>query len=68
MKFEMTGMSAQASTASTAMSASESHSLLCTVTSTLSGSLAIPASLPSHFAQNMKVAAEPNASMRMSAI
>ena len=73
MNTEMKGRNTQLSTSSTAMSSSEAHSvvanhsLLCTVSSTFSGCPAMPASLPSHLAQNMKVAALPKARMRMSA-
>ncbi len=45
------------------MSKSDAHSVGFTVASTFSGSPAMPASLPSHLAQNMNVAALPKARM-----
>ena len=49
------------------MSMSAIHSLRCTVVSTFSGCAAMPESLPSHFAQNKNVAAEPKPRMMTSA-
>ena len=49
------------------MTMTAAHSLACTSRSTFSRAAAMPESFPSHFAQNMNVAAEPNARMTMSA-
>ena len=63
----MTGSRTHVTHTSPAINSSAAHSDLCTESSTFCGSPAIPESLPSHFAQNMNVAAEPNASRMMSA-
>ena len=63
----MMGSPMQHRMTSTAMTMMATHSLECTLASTFSGRAAMPESLPSHFAQNMNVAAEPNARSTMSA-
>ncbi len=63
----MTGKPMQHTMTSTAITMMAIHSLVCTLSPRSRDGPAMPESLPSHLAQNMNVAAEPNARSTMSA-